>query len=333
MGGVAMKSKERVSRAIEFKQPDRVPICSFHFKTDKINDLDKLKKYKSDIGLTSFFPQKTVIDETHHYDEWGCKWCTPTLVGEVVEHPLQDWNKLADLRAPDYFTRKNFMILRISRLLSRQKYLVGYLPDMYFDRLFFLRGFQNLLCDFIEERENVEKLLDIITDHTVRLIEKYAEYKVDGVLLCDDWGLQNNLMISPVMFRDIFKARYKTLFDAAHKNGMHFILHSCGYIIDIIEDLIEVGLDCLQLDQIDVMGLDKLAERFGGRVAFLNCVDIQTVMPRNDHKEIYEYARRMVKLLNTEKGRFFGKVYPQLQDINVCVDSAIASLEGFLATD
>ena len=325
-----MKSKERVNRAMEFNNPDRVPISSFHFKTEKITDLKKLKKYKSDISMTSFFEQKTVIDEMHHYDEWGCKWCTPTLVGEVVENPLTDWDMLKDLKTPDYFTKKNFSILKISKLLSGSKFLVGYLPDMFFHRAFFLRGYQNLMCDFIEERENTERLLDIITDHTASLIEKYAEYKVNGVLMCDDFGLQNALMLSPAMFRDFFKPRYKNLIDITHQKGMKFILHSCGYIIDIIDDFIEIGLDCLQLDQLDNMGMDILIERFGGKICFFNCVDIQSVMPRNDHKEIYDYGRRMVKGFSSARGGFIGKVYPQLQDINVTVDSAVASLDAFL---
>lgn len=325
-----MNSKERVIRAIEFNTPDRVPISSFHFKTDKLPDLKKLKKYKSDMAMTSFMPNNTIIDEMNHYDEWGCKWCTPTLVGEVVEHPLSDWDMLKDLKVPDYFTKKNFKFIKLCRRIFSGKFLMGYLPDMYFNRLFHLRGFQNLFCDFIEERENVEKLLDIVTDHTIRLIDKYAEFKVDGVLLCDDFGLQNSLMISPEMFRDIFKPRFKAMVDATHMNGMKYILHSCGCIIDIIDDLIEIGVDCMQLDQLDIMGMDNLAERFAGRIAFFNCVDIQSVMPRNDHKEIYEYGCRMVKAFSSEKGGFIGKVYPQLQDIEVTVDSAIVSLNAFM---
>jgi len=315
---------------MEFTGPDRIPICSFHFKSDKLPDLDKLKKYKSDFALTTFFPKKTIIDETHHYDEWGCKWCTGTLLGEVVEHPLRDWDMLPDLKAPGYFSKKNLNIVRLSKLLAGKKFLLGYLPDMFFNRCFFLRGFQEFMGDLIEEREYVEKLLDVITEHTMKIIDKYAQFKVDGIYICDDFGLQNNLMMSPATFREVFKPRYKKMIDAAHKHGMKFILHSCGYIIDIIDDFIEIGLDCLQLDQLEIMGLENLAEKFAGRIAFFNCVDIQSVMPRNDHTEIYEYGRRLVTAFSSEKGGFIGKIYPQLQDIDVTVDSAIVSLEAFL---
>ena len=173
-------------------------------------------------------------------------------------------------------------------------------------------------------------LLDIITDHSLRLIDKYAEFKIDGIFICDDFGLQNSLMISPATFREFFKPRYKKMIDRAHQHGMKFILHSCGHIVDIIDDFIEIGLDCMQLDQLDIMGLDLLGERFGGRICFFNCVDIQSVMPRNDHKEIYEYGCRMVEAFASEKGGFIGKIYPQLQDIDVTVESAIVSLDAFL---
>jgi hypothetical protein len=78
------------------------------------------------------------------------------------------------------------------------------------------------------------------------------------------------------------------------------------------------------------MDMEVLSKRFGGRITFFNCVDIQTVMSRNDHKEIYDYGCRMVKAFGGEKGGFIGKIYPQLQDINVTAESAIASLDAFL---
>jgi len=69
-------------------------------------------------------------------------------------------------------------------------------------------------------------------------------------LFCEDWGTQDRLLVSPTMWAHAVQAFYKALVDRAHSQNLRVIMHSCGYIYDIIEDLIEVGIDCLQLDSL-----------------------------------------------------------------------------------
>ena len=86
-------------------------------------------------------------------------------------------------------------------------------------------------------------------------------------------------------------------------------MHSCGYIVDILDDLIEVGLDVIHMDQQQNMGLEVLGRRFGGRLTFFAPVDIQNTMVHGTLDEIRAYCRDMVRQLGRPEGGFIPRWY------------------------
>jgi len=325
-----MNHKERVLRALEFRSPDRVPVCTMHVPTVKLSDFLRIMlKFNSDIFMTSVVYRKKKISKTTSIDPWGAVWESLGNKGEVIESPLKDWSGLNNLKIPDYLTRGNRYFVKFTRLIFKRKYLLGNLPDMIFSLCHYLRGYDKFMEDFYFDRENLEKLVSIIVEHNLKLIDFYADCGLDAVMGADDLGLQHSLMISPEMWREIFKPGYKAMIERAHLKGMKFILHSCGYIIDIIDDFIEIGLDSLQCDQQDNMGIDNLNDRFGGRIAFFSPTDIQTTLSTNDGNKILEKARKLKATLGAHNGGFMGKVYPTPKDIGATEKSIYLMLKGF----
>jgi hypothetical protein len=86
-------------------------------------------------------------------------------------------------------------------------------------------------------------------------------------------------------------------------------MHSCGYIVEILGDLIEIGLNAVHMDQQENMGLENLQDRFQGRLNFFSPVDIQQTMARGSPDEIRAYARRMSQCLGTKAGGFIPRWY------------------------
>ena len=110
--------------------------------------------------------------------------------------------------------------------------------------------------DFYAAPVETERLLDAITDYQVELVRAWGRMPdVDALLLTDDWGTQEALMISPVMWRRIFAGRYRRLCDEAHRSGLLVVFHSCGNVFEIIGDLIEAGVDVIDPLQPEVMDL------------------------------------------------------------------------------
>ncbi len=189
--------------------------------------------------------------------------------------------------------------------------MLAELPANLFERPKQLRGDTEFLLDLRAEPERVDDLLGRLEDTLVDVVRRLARLGAHGVFMTDDWGMQDRLWIDPALWARVFKPRYAALVRAAHEDGMHFFLHSCGYVWDIIEDLIEVGVDCLQLDQPDLLGIDALAERFGGRICFFCPVDIQTTLVSGAHEDIRHAAHRLMFRLGKYGGGFIGKEYPQ----------------------
>ncbi|MGI6214179.1 MAG: uroporphyrinogen decarboxylase family protein [Christensenellales bacterium] len=327
-----MNCKERVIRALEFRNPDRTPICTMHLPTKKLTDFFKiLLTIKTDMFMTSYVYKRKKLDKTTAVDVWGAVWKSLGNKGEVVDGPLKEWSGLDSLKVPDdYLKPASLLFVKATRFVFGKKFLIGDIPDMPFSRCSFLRGFTRFMEDLCFYPDEIKRLVDIITELNLKLIDTYADLGLDGVIGCDDLGLQDSLMISPQMFRDIFKPSYAKMIQRAHERGMKFFLHSCGQIKDIIEDFIEIGLDALQCDQQDNMGVDELNKKFGGRIAFFSPVDIQTTLSTNDKEKIYQKSRKLVATLGSHGGGFLGKVYPTPKDIGTYEDSIYTMLKAFI---
>ena len=326
-----MNCKERVIKALEFRGPDRTPICTMHLPTKKFLDfLRTAFTIKTDMFMTSYIYKRKKLTKTTAMDVWGAVWASFGNKGEVVDSPLKDWSGLKGLKVPNYLNFSSILFVKATRLLFKKKFLIGNIPDMIFSLGTFLRGFVQFMEDLYFNPDEVGQLIDIVVNLNLQLIDKYADLGLDAVMGCDDLGLQDSLMISPEMFRKMFKPGYEKMIKRAHKRGMKFILHSCGQIKEIVEDFIEIGLDALQCDQQDNMGVDELNERFGGKIAFFCPVDIQTTLSTNDLQKIYEKSRKLVRTLGAHNGGFLGKVYPTPKDIGAHEKSIQVMLKAFI---
>jgi len=291
-----MTGRELVRRAIRFEKPDRLPRAF-------------PEPYGSDFWPTGMDPS---VDARpgKGIDEWGVVWDNigESSLGQVKDFPLKDYDELDKLHIPDINDPRRWEALGDARRQAGDKFVLAQGISLY-ERVYFIRGMENTWADICDVPDKLGGLIDILVDMNLTAIGKFAAAGADGVIWCDDWGLQDRLMISPEAWRNIWKPRYAKLYQAAHRAGMATFLHSCGYIVEIMDDLIEIGLDVIQMDQQENMGLELLGDRFGGRVTFWCPVDIQRVMPRGDLDEIRSYCRKMVKCLSRPAGGFMATWY------------------------
>ncbi|HBG28652.1 MAG: hypothetical protein A2Y10_11920 [Planctomycetes bacterium GWF2_41_51] len=297
-----MTSRECVIKTIKFKSPERLAY--------KLPD-----EYGSDIYRFEL-PQSPDLrprNQRKFTDEWGAIWenIGNCQVGEVKEYPLKSWDDLNKLKIPNIREPHRWQGIEKVRAAAGGKFLLGKGISIY-ERIHFLRGLENTWMDIYTNRDDIIKLIDILVDMNMYILDQYATTGFDGIIWNDDWGLQKTLMIPPQLWREIWKPRYEKVYKKAHEYGILTFLHSCGYIIDILDDLIEAGLDVIHMDQQENMGLELLGERFGGRLTFYSPVDIQTVMNQSD-ENIRNYCRRMVTTLGRPQGGFIPRWYEDPQ--------------------
>ncbi|MDZ7262011.1 MAG: hypothetical protein ONB05_07895 [candidate division KSB1 bacterium] len=292
-----MTSREIVARTIRFQGAERLPY-------------DLPEKYGSDFVTVDMSPSPDARPQSG-IDEWGVVWeqRNTRSLGGVKEFPLKDWRDFDRLNIPNIRELKRWQPLAGARARAGDKFLLANGISIY-ERVHFVRGLENTWRDIYDAPDKLGRLIDILVEMNLYAIKRYAEAGADGYMLADDWGLQNKLMISPTAWRKLWKPRYARIFQAVHQAGLFTFLHSCGYIVDILDDLIEIGLDVIQLDQQENMGLELLGERFGGRITFFSPVDIQKTMVEGTLDDIRAYCRKMVKLLGRPNGGFIARWYP-----------------------
>lgn len=289
-----MTSKELVKQAIHFKGPERVPI-RFAQNPDE-----------SDIVCLGYKMPKGWAPSRENEDEWGCVWdnLIGTGLGQVKQHPIDTWEKFDNYRIPNPHDPTRFEDIPAVIEKYRDKYLTAGIGISGFNKLTFLRGFENLLADIYVEREKFNKLADKVFEFETGLIEEYAKFPIDGIWFGDDWGTERALIINPEKWREVFKPRYKKQFELVHSKGMDVIFHSCGYVWDIIPDFIEIGADVLNLEQPMIFGVDKLASTFGGKVCFHTNVDGQRLLPAGTKEEIIAEAKHLIEVFKPFSGGF-----------------------------
>jgi uroporphyrinogen decarboxylase len=314
-----MTSREVVRRAITFSEPGRFAY-------------DFPPKYGTDFHNTGMGPSPDERpSEGGRVDEWGAVWenVGASNLGQVKDWPLKDWADFERLKIPDIHDPRRWERLRGAREEARDKFLLSYGISLY-ERVHFIRGLENTWVDIYEAPERLGRLIDILVEMNLVAIEKFAEAGADGFLFPDDWGLQDRLMIAPEKWRAIWKPRYERIYAAAHEAGVLTFLHSCGYIVEILDDLIEVGLDVIHMDQQENMGLELLGQRFGGRITFWASVDIQKTMARGNPDEVRAYCRKMVKHLSRPEGGFIPRWYTDPVGAGHTQEAIDAMCEEFL---
>ncbi|MBX7256009.1 MAG: hypothetical protein K1Y02_06575 [Candidatus Hydrogenedentes bacterium] len=241
-------------------------------------------------------------------DEWGTRWghAFGGVGATPMDHPLKDWSEL------DTYLRETMpkadvpgRLAEGERILSMHKdskYCFGIVHLALFERLHSLRGMENVFTDFYIYESETRRLLDALEEYLLQMIRQWAALGADGVFMTDDWGSQSGLMISPELWRSIFKPYYKRAFDEIHALGMEAIFHSCGNVTDIVGDLVDIGLDVLDPVQPGAMDIEHLAREFGGSLAFCGAVDIQDLLLNETPARVKDEVHRIIDTLGTPFG-------------------------------
>ncbi|MHB9134120.1 MAG: uroporphyrinogen decarboxylase family protein [Armatimonadota bacterium] len=246
-----------------------------------------------------------------HTDNWGCVWERKLegICGEVIECPLDDWDKFADYTLPDPITQGDdwafdwTAIRQRSEEQNKQGALrVGALAHGFlFMRLYYLRGFANLMMDYALEEPRLQTLIDRITAYNSTLVRQYLNIGVDVIDGGDDLGTQTASMISPAMFRKWITPAYKKIFGPAREAGCHVALHSDGHMIELIDEIIDAGVTiCNPQDLCN--GIDEIKAAVDGRICIRLDVDRQSIVPFGTPKEIHDLIEEEVRKLGSPRG-------------------------------
>lgn len=301
-----MTSRELIKAALEFKEYDRIPISA--------RDVTEPEYYYPN-GISSGIYGK----KGERKDIWGCGWVAleDGVCGEVKYSPLSDWNKLDSFKPPwDVLNNADLSKVNSSCEQTEKFVCPMWEPAMpnIFERMQHIRGTENLFMDMAYGDNRFFKLRDILQEYYLTQMNKWVNTDIDAIHIADDWGTQKSLLISPVMWKQYYKPMYKQYCDMAHSKGKFVIFHSDGFTEDIIPDLIEIGVDALNL-QIFCMNIEDLAHKYHYKVAFWGEIDRQFIQPFGTPQDMIDAVTRLKKAFF--KYKYTGYVAQCIYTLNV----------------
>jgi uroporphyrinogen decarboxylase len=324
-----MLSRERVQRAIHFQGPDHIP----HYLPDGgPNDILWLWLERP----AEIQDWQAIDGRDRRTDAWGVVWerAEKGSFGEAKVWPITDITRQAEYVFPDcnnprYYAEARAKIEENARSENPQ-YCLGVMPFSSLNEgTHNILGLQKMFVEYFEHPDDLKGLIGRLAEKQRASIRLLAEIGCDGVMGYDDWGLQNRLMVRPETIEEFFMPLYRQNWALAHALGMDVWLHSCGCILDILPTLIAAGLNVIQMDQQENMGLEALDVRVGGRVAFWCPVDIQQTMVFGTVEEVRRYVQRMVATLGAHNGGLISMAYSSPEAVQHTPEKTAAMCAAF----
>jgi hypothetical protein len=307
-----MTSRELVVDALEFRSPARVPrqlwVLPWAERTWPAELAAIREKYPDDIVQSPPFltkPLKTTGDEYEpgvYIDEWGCRFESKQggIIGEVKEPRIAAWSDVDGLRLPQ--ERLSVDVRKVDDFCAACGAFVHSRTVVRpFELLQFLRGPENLYIDLAERPDGLFRLIEKIHRFFLDELELWASTDVDALFFADDWGSQNSMLISPVLWREVFKPLYRDYAEIARRHGKYVFMHSDGHIAAIFPDIVEIGVDAVN-SQVFCMDVEDLGRRFAGKVTFWGEVDRQHLLPYGTPGDIRAAVARLGRAFDRRGG-------------------------------
>jgi uroporphyrinogen decarboxylase len=296
-----MTSRERVSAAFAFEEPDHVPawlgaapetrellverlgLDSDEALSVELGD-DFRRVYASYDGPAELAPEANLAPGSTYRTPFGVERHGYGY-GMPREHPLAgaSLEQIHSYRWPDpAWMDVSAIRTEIERWDGRYAILGGDWSPFWHDA-FDLLDMENLVLQMYEQPELVDALLTHIVDYYAGVSQRIfdaAGDRMDIFFIGNDFGSMNGPLMSEAMFRRFYLPHLQRLVDLGHDYGLKVMMHCCGGFAPLIPSMIEIGLDGLQALQPSAAGMDpaELKAEFGGKIVLNGCIDTQFVL-------------------------------------------------------
>ncbi|NLF09367.1 MAG: uroporphyrinogen-III decarboxylase-like protein [Pirellulaceae bacterium] len=332
MSNIPLSKREVVRLVLRGKKPPYVPWSmgftkeareklQRHFGCEDIEiPLDNhLLKLGSDIG---FFDE---LGDDRARDVFGVVWDRSVdkdignIEGRVLAEPT-----LAGYEFPNPLDRRFFADIptKIERFPDRFRvFQIGF---SLYERAWTLRGMENLLMDFHDQPKFVHELFGRIADYNIAQVREALKHEIDAVYFGDDWGQQHGLQMGPRRWREFILPQLKRMYGAVREAGKFVMIHSCGDVDELFDDLIDAGLNCFNPFQPEVMDVYDLLPRYRGRLAFHGGLSTQKTLPFGTPESVRAESERLLAL-----GRDGGYIFAPAHDVegDVPLENMLAAIE------
>jgi len=193
-----------------------------------------------------------------------------------------------------------------------------------YERAWTLRRLDTLLMDFCDHPRFVRDLLRAIADYNIAQIEEALKHDIDAVYFGDDWGQQRGLQMGYPLWREFILPELTRMYGVVRKAGKYVIIHSCGDVDELFDELIAAGLNVFNPFQPEVMDVDALMRQYRARLAFYGGLSTQRTLPYGSPEDVRRATAHLLEL-----GRDGGYIFSPAHDVegDVPLENMLAFVE------
>lgn len=326
----AMTSRELAFEALNHRTPGKLPFTLYLEKTllNKLLDIwgsrDAWPCPPDDIIRILWEIEDHDVTANGFKDRFDCEWKRGEGGYTFINPPLKEPDA-SQIPQIDLVTQLDTEKIVKIRQEHPDRFIFYQFTACFGERLWCLRGLEQILMDYLLEPNFVHAALDVLMEMHMEALEKILPLPIDGVTFGDDFGTQNGLMISRDVFLKFFKPRLAKMYQKVRLAGKVVGHHSCGDNTEIMGDLIDIGLQVFHPLQPEAMDIRRAKKNFGRDLTFRGGIGTQGVIVFGTPEQACTEVREAVRTLSEGGGYFLETAKPLPQETPI--ENAIAVIE------
>ena len=264
-----------------------------HYETDDLQGVlnNHILELGSNIGFFKNIGNKMVEDV------FGVIWdrSVDKDIGNVLSPQLSEPN-LNSYNFPDPLDPRFFDDINLKIEKYPDCFRVFNIGFSLYERAWTLRGMVPLMMDFYDNPDFVRDLFRQIADYNIAQVKKALEFDIDAVYFGDDWGQQHGLQMGYKLWKKFIFPELKRMYSVVKDAGKYVFIHSCGDVDELFDDLIDIGLNCFNPFQPEVMDVWSLLPKYRGKLSFHGGISTQQTLPFGTTKDVEIETRKLIEL-------------------------------------
>lgn len=327
-----MNSRERVLASINHKIPDRIPVHTISIDNPKpflehlgLENYEALLKYLNiDVRSVSPISKNPLINDCI-ISPFGTSGGFSDYSANTFKRPFDKAETIKEIENyiwPDV-EEWDFNGFRIMMEKYESPYaIMASSWNPIFDQILDLFGMENALVNMCINPELIEAAVAYVEDYYLKYYSKLFDAlsgKVQIFNMGDDFATQRGMLLSPEIWRRMFKPTYKKIFEIAKAHNLYVWFHSCGAISEVLPDLIDIGMDVWETVQAHLPGNEpeRIKREYGKDIAFFGAINTQTTMPFGTPNDVRQEVRERVYILGKDGGYICGPDHHIKEDVPI----------------